>query len=158
MKYTPAAYAAIGQLLCARSAGPKQTVGEASSSADVASVLSPSVVCVQWIWGDFHGIGARGSSTAGTTLGGADNDGDQTVAGLYPARTAFILLGPGQSNAADEKAGQKGPPSGSEFGPSILVARLLASSADGLRRRASQLKVLNTGFNDLLQRSTLDIG
>ncbi|CAB1113909.1 unnamed protein product [Ectocarpus sp. CCAP 1310/34] len=119
-----------------------ETVGEASSSADVASVLSPAVICVQWIWGDFHGIGARGSSTAGSTLVGADDDGDQTVTGLYPARTAFILLGPGQPNAADEKTGQKGPLSGSEFGPSILVARVLSSSADGLRRRASQLKAL----------------
>ncbi|CAM9209213.1 unnamed protein product [Ectocarpus sp. 4 AP-2014] len=119
-----------------------ESVGEASSSADVASVLSPAVICVQWIWGDFHGIRARGSSTAGTTLVGADDDGDQTVTGLYSARTAFILLGPGQPNAADEEAGQKGPPSGSEFGPSILVARVLASSADGLRRRASQLKAL----------------
>ncbi|CAM9264371.1 unnamed protein product [Ectocarpus sp. 12 AP-2014] len=119
-----------------------ETVGEASSSADVTSVFSPAVVCVQWIWGDFRGIGARGSSTAGTTLVGADDFGDQTVTGLYPARTAFILLGPGQPKAADEKAGQEGPPSGSEFGPSILVARVLASSADGLRRRASQLKAL----------------
>ncbi|CAM9247652.1 unnamed protein product, partial [Ectocarpus fasciculatus] len=119
-----------------------EAVGEASSSADVASLLAPGEVCVQWIWGDFHGIGARGSSTAGTTIVVADDDGCKTGAGLFPARTAFILLGPGQSNAVDEKEGKTGPPGGGELGPSISVARVLASSADGLRRRASQLKVL----------------
>lgn len=154
--FVPVACAAIGRLLCVRSAGPKQAVGEASSSADLTSLLSPGAVCVQWIWGDFHGIGARGSSTPATTYVVDDDDGEETAAGLYPARTAFILLGPGQSDGADEKEGQKGQPSGGELDPTISVARVLAKSADGLRRRASQLKVLTIGFIDLLQSSALD--
>lgn len=55
--------------------------------------------------------------------------------GLYPARTVFVLLGspPAAAGEGDEDGGRSGP--------SMTVSLVLASAVDGLRRRASQLKV-----------------
>lgn len=102
------------------------------------SSLPPGIVCVQWIWAGRGGFGCAGGDrlTFGTNIGGVGNPGNE-LNGLYPERTAFILLGsPPATNGED---GGSGRPS-----PSIIVSRVLASRVDGLKRRASQLKVWST--------------
>ena len=93
--------------------------------------LSSGTVCVQWIWAD---TGAHDGSNHLAVRADIDTEGDE-LGGLYPARTAFVLLGP--PPAADD--GEDG--GGRSSGPSITVSRVLASRVDALRRRASQLKV-----------------
>lgn len=75
---------------------------------------------------------------------GTDDDEEGgTETGLYPTRTAFILLGP--NLPAGDGEGTPGDAGGADASyPSITSSRVLAVRADGLRRRASQLKVTNT--------------
>lgn len=97
--------------------------------------LSPGTVCVQWIWGDLGDGGCDGGNhfAVGTGKRAEHAEGDGWD-GLYPARTAFVLLG-----APPVRDGEDGD--GDSSGPTMTVSRVLASKVDGLRRRASQLKV-----------------
>lgn len=116
--------------------GPTNTTAGGIKQAVSGSTLPPGTVCVQWTWADVGGSGCavnnRFASDAANTEGTREDD--EGLDELYPARTAFVLLGPPPT--ADDGNGD-----GGRSGPSIIVTHVIASKVDGLRRRASQLKV-----------------
>lgn len=121
---------------------------------EVTAPCDSGTVCVQWAWDDAKinsiSTSRRGRTDSRPVLGvdtGSDDHEGGIATGLYPTRTAFILLGRPLPTGDGE-----GPPGGVGGGgdvscPSITVSRVLAVSADGLKRRASQLKVRQT-FQD----------
>lgn len=139
----------------------QETAGHGEPSTGAATDLGTGTVCVQWVWGDdfLHppdipavlngdqsSSNGGGSSSFGVDKKTERTDGQEEV-GLYPARTAFILLASAPLSSSEE--GQEKSPVGDGGGgddgqgslPSVNFVRMLASEADQLRRRASQLKV-----------------
>lgn len=102
---------------------------------------------MQWAWDDTEN--SRKVSANSRPALGMDNatddhgEGGTVVTGLFPTRTAVILLGP--PLPAGDGEGTPGGAGGGDNAsyPSITSSRVLAVRADGLRRRASQLKVPN---------------
>ncbi|CAM9135050.1 unnamed protein product [Scytosiphon promiscuus] len=144
--------------------GEPSTVGAAD--------LAPGTVCVQWIWGDHSFHPSDGSATSNCHPRSINGGGasalcvdktkcctdEQQVVGLYPARTAFILLAPDppavDGEGQQESAGDGGD--GNSSHPPIRLVRMLATEADSLRRRASQLKILLTAFTKKRPIDTTD--
>lgn len=151
-------YAAPGRLYSIARSIQQTSATSGKSSTEIAAPCPPGTVCVQWAWDDTEtssssSNSARGSTSRPPVLGVdnvSDGEGDNIImTGLFPTRTAFILLGPPRPAEDSE-----GPPGGAEDGgvscPSITLSRMLARRAHGLRRRASQLKVRIT-FQDEVQ-------
>lgn len=92
---------------------------------------------MQWIWGDVGGSTGGGDRLVICGGNSADDKGCGESDGLYSIRTAFVLLGPSPPATGDGD----GNSDGGRSDPSINVSRVLASRVDGMRRRASQLKV-----------------
>lgn len=114
---------------------PADTAADGGATQIVAAnSLPPGTVCVQWIWTDVDGSDCAGSNCFAPGVDDREGDrADNQLNGLFPARAAFILLGP--PLAAGGGDGER------SSGPSITTSHVPASSVDGLRRRASQLKV-----------------